>query len=108
MSTNAKSLPQSFNELIASYDRPILVDFWAPWCAPCRMVSPAIERIASENKGRMLVIKVNVDDKPHVAAQYDIQGIPTIMMFHHGQPVMRLTGAYPYETLKKEVEIRLP
>lgn len=108
MSSNQKPLPGSFTELINSYEQPILVDFWAPWCGPCRMVSPAIERIASENKGRLLVIKVNVDEKPHVAAQYDIQGIPTIMMFHRGQSIMRLTGAYPYETLKKEVEIRLP
>lgn len=108
MSPNQKPLPRSFAELISSYDQPILVDFWAPWCGPCRMVSPAIERIASENKGRLLVIKVNVDEKPHVAAQYDIQGIPTIMMFHRGQAILRLTGAYPYEALKKEVEIRLP
>ena len=68
------------------------------------MVSPAIERIASELKGRILTVKVNVDKKPHVAARYEVSGIPTIMLFHKGKTLMRLTGALPYETLKAEVE----
>ena len=101
------SLPKSFNELITTSDKPILVDFWAEWCGPCKMVSPTIEKLAKEFKGQMLTVKVNVDDKPHVAGQYQIQSIPTIMMFKNGQPVMRLAGALPYESLKSEIQSRL-
>ncbi len=99
-----KNLPKSFNDLINSSDVPVLVDFWAEWCGPCRMVSPAVQQIAREYKGRLLTVKVNVDEKPHVAAQYQIQSIPTIMLFKNGAPVMRLTGAYPYEAIKAEID----
>lgn len=101
------SLPKSFNELLKSSDKPVLVDFWAEWCGPCKMVSPTIEKLAKEFKGRILTVKVNVDEKPHVAGQYQIQSIPTIMMFKNGQPVMRLSGAYPYDALKSEIAQRL-
>lgn len=97
-------LPKSFNDLIRQADKPVLVDFWAEWCAPCRMVSPLIEKLASEYKTELMAIKVNIDKKQHIAAQYQISGIPTIMMFHHGTPVMRLTGALPYEQLKNNIE----
>lgn len=98
-----KSLPKSFSTLLQESAMPILVDFWAEWCGPCRTVSPAIERIARENKGRLLTVKINVDQKPHIAAQYSIQSIPTILLFRQGQPVMRLTGAYPYEQLAAKI-----
>jgi thioredoxin len=101
------TLPKSFNDLISNSDKPVLVDFWAEWCGPCRMVSPTIEKLAKEYKGQILTIKVNVDEKPHVAQQYGIQSIPTIMMFKNGQPVMRLAGALPYEALKSEIAQRL-
>lgn len=99
-----RQLPKSFEALIKESDLPVLVDFWAEWCGPCRMVSPAIQRIASDYKGRLLTVKVNVDKKSHVAAQYGITSIPTIMLFHQGRTLMRLSGALPYETLKAEVE----
>ena len=99
-----KKLPKSFDELIRKADKPVLVDFWAEWCGPCKMVSPAIHKIALELKGKLITVKVNVDEKPHVAAKYQITGIPTIMLFKNGGIAMRLTGAYPYETLKAEVE----
>ena len=103
-----KELPKSFDALINDSELPVLVDFWAEWCGPCGMVSPAIQRIASEFKGRVLTVKVNVDQKPHVAAQYRISSIPTIMLFHRGQVLMSLAGALPYEALRAEVAKHLP
>jgi thioredoxin len=100
-------LPKSFFDLIQQSDLPVLVDFWAPWCGPCRMVSPAIERLAKELKGKVRVVKVNVDEKPHVANHYQIQSIPTIMMFFKGQILLRLTGAYPYAHIRREVMNKL-
>ena len=97
----------TFEETVLKSDKPVVVDFWAAWCGPCRLVSPTIEKLAKEFKGRIITVKVNVDDKPHVAGQYQIQSIPTIMMFKNGQPVMRVTGAQPYETLKSEIQTRL-
>jgi thioredoxin len=98
------NLPKSFNDLIQQSDRPVLVDFWAEWCGPCRMVAPTIERIAQEYKGKLLVVKINVDEKPHVANQYGIRSIPTIMLFHRGKTLMHQQGALPYDRLKHEID----
>ena len=97
----------SFDELIRTSRLPVLADFWAEWCGPCRMVSPVVEQIAAEYKGQMVTVKVNVDKKQHVAAAHQISSIPTIMLFRNGKAVMRLTGALPYETLKKEIDSAL-
>ncbi|MBC8180129.1 thioredoxin [candidate division KSB1 bacterium] len=102
-----KNLPKSFFDLIQQSDVPVVVDFWAPWCGPCKMVSPALEQLAREYKGKLIVIKINVDEKQQIAGQYQIQSIPTIMMFYRGNTLMRLTGALPYETIKREVEKNL-
>lgn len=98
-----KNLPKSFDELIQKSEIPVVVDFWAGWCGPCKMVSPTLEKIAREFKGKLMVIKINVDHKQHIAAQYQIQSIPTIMMFHKGVQKMRLVGALPYEAIKQEI-----
>ena len=102
-----QNLPKSFNELIKQSDLPVLVDFWADWCGACRTVSPVIKKIAGEFKGKLLTIKVNVDQKPQIATQYQIQSIPTIMLFHKGKMLMRLTWALQYETLKAEIRKNL-
>ncbi len=102
-----KKLPKTFNELIKVSELPVVVDFWAPWCGPCKMVSPALERLAKEYKGKLMVIKINTDQKPNIAGQYQIQSIPTIMRFRKGDPVMRLVGVLPYESIKQEVDKRL-
>ena len=98
------SLPKSFFELIETSGKPVLVDFYADWCGPCKMVSPAIKKVAGDFKGKLLTIKINVDSKQNIAARYQIQSIPTIMMFYKGKDIMRLTGAYPYEAIRAEVE----
>jgi thioredoxin 1 len=97
-------LPPSFNALIQESDMPVLVDFYADWCGPCKMVSPAIQKLAGEYKGRILTVKIDTDRKQDLARQYDITGIPTIMLFHKGRVLMRLSGAYPYASLKQELE----
>ncbi len=109
MSNNrAAGLPGSFFELVRVCDMPVLVDFWAEWCGPCRIVSPSIERLAHENAGRFLTVKVNVDRKPDVAQTYEVQGIPTIMLFWKGKARMKLTGAYPYEIILQNIQESWP
>ncbi len=102
------ALPASFEELIQKNENPVLVDFYADWCGPCKMVSPVIARIASEYKGRLTTVKINTEKKQAVAARYGIQSIPTIMLFHKGKQLMRLQGAYPYDSLKAEIDRNLP
>ena len=99
--------PRSFFEPARISQVPVLVDFWAEWCGPCRIVSPTIERLARENLGRILTVKVNVDRRPQVAQAFEIQGIPTIMLFC-GEPRMRLTGAYPYEAILQNIQENWP
>jgi thioredoxin len=95
--------PKSFSELIRTSSIPVLVDFYADWCGPCKMVSPVVAQIAGELKGRVLTVKINIDKKPALATQWQISSVPTIMLFSGAQPVMRLSGAYPYESLKAEI-----
>lgn len=82
-----------FNDLIRTSPVPVLVDFWAPWCGPCRVVGPELEKIASERKGKVLVAKVNTDELQDVAGKFDIQAIPTMILFEDGQESRRLQGA---------------
>ncbi len=98
------TLPNKFDELIKTNKLPVLVDFYADWCGPCKMVSPIIAQIAKEYKGRITTVKINTEKKPAISAQYSIQSIPTIMMFHKGKQLMRLQGAHPYEALKAEID----
>ncbi len=97
-------LPPSFNELIQNSPTPVLVDFFAEWCGPCKMVSPVIQKLAGEYKGRLVTVKIDTDRKPALAGQWQITGVPTIMLFHKGKVLMRLSGAYPYQQLKAEIE----
>ncbi|OVE80376.1 thioredoxin [bacterium I07] len=101
------TLPTSFDDLLKHSQQPVLVDFWAEWCGACKMVSPTIQQIAAEFKGKLLTVKINVDKKKHLAARYQINSIPTIMMFKDGKPVMRLTGAQPLDVIRREVQQRL-
>lgn len=100
-------LPKSFDELIQTNELPVFVDFWAEWCGPCRMVAPSVKQLAEELKDRLTVVKINVDEKPAVAAKYGIQSIPTFMIFYKGKTVGRFSGAMPFPMLKQEVEKHL-
>ena len=99
--------PKSFFDLVKTSKKPILVDFYAEWCGPCKMVSPAIVKVAKDFSGKIMTIKIDVDKAQAAAAKYMIRSIPTIMLFKNGKDVMRLTGAQPYEVIKREVQKNL-
>ena len=91
--------PDSFDEEIAA-SVPVLVDFWAPWCGPCRMVSPLVERLGAEHAGGLKVVKLNVDEAPAISARFGVQGIPLLVVIRDGSEVDRLVGAAPLARLQ--------
>lgn len=89
-----------FDEVVRQARLPVLVDVWAPWCGPCRMVSPMVERAAREAAGRLQVVKVNADEAPDVASRFGVRGIPTLLLFRDGKEVARRVGAMPESELR--------
>jgi thioredoxin len=95
---------KNFKEVVLEAKTPFLVDFWAPWCAPCRAIAPAVEELAGEYAGRVGFAKVNVDDNPKVATEYGVRSIPTLLVFKDGKPVNQIVGLRPKAELKKQLD----
>jgi thioredoxin 1 len=104
MSAAAPVTDASFKEDVLDSDVPVLVDFWAPWCGPCRMVAPVVDEIAEQYEGQVKVVKLNTDENPNIASQYGIRSIPTLMIFKGGQRVDMVVGAVPKTTLANTLE----
>ncbi len=106
MSKATEVTDQSFSDEVLSSDKPVLVDFWAPWCGPCRAVAPAVDQVAQAFDGNAKVVKVNVDENQETAAQFGVRSIPTFLVFSEGKPVKQLIGAHPaahFEEVLQEV-----
>ena len=96
-----KLTKDNFEELVLKSDKPVLVDFWAPWCMPCRMIAPVVEELAEELSGQAVVGKINVDEEGDLARQFRVNSIPCLIVFENGQEVRRSVGAQGKDALKK-------
>ena len=93
----------TFDEVLASSEEPVLVDFWAEWCGPCKMIAPILDEIAIEQAGKVRVTKLNVDDAPDIARRFEVMSIPTLLVFRDGQVAKRIVGAKPKGALLEEL-----
>jgi len=106
---NSKSLEvelngNNFQQEVLESSIPVLVDLWAPWCMPCRMISPIVEELSNENQGKLKVCKLNTDENQNIAARYGIQGIPTLLFFKDGQEVDRIVGVTPKPIIQQKLD----
>ena len=94
----------NFQQEVLESSIPVLVDLWAPWCIPCRMISPIVEELGNDNQGKLKVCKLNTDENQNIAARYGIQGIPTLLFFKNGQEVDRIVGVTPKPIIQKKLD----
>ena len=94
----------SFKNTVLDSERPVLVDFWATWCGPCKMVAPVLQEIADENPEKITVAKLDIDQNPSVARDYQVMSVPTMLLFHQGEPVKQIVGAKPKAALLSDLE----
>jgi len=105
MGQNTKTVTdQSFQADVLSADKPVLVDFWAEWCGPCRMIAPALEEIAAELGDQVTVAKINIDENPDTPGRYGVRGIPTMLLFKNGEAVAQKVGAAPRSQIQQWLE----
>ncbi len=104
----AGSVPEvtdaNFQSEVVESEKPVLVDFWAPWCGPCRMVAPVLEELAGERGDELKIVKLNVDENQQTAASFEVLSIPTLILFRNGQVAKKVIGAYPKKRLEAELE----
>ncbi len=98
---------QSFDREVLQSDVPVLVDFWAAWCAPCRMLAPTVDQVASDYQGRAKVVKLNVDDNAETSARYSIRGIPTLLLFKNGELKEQIVGAASKDHIQRLIDAQL-
>ena len=96
----------NFDEVLSKYEN-VVVDFWAEWCMPCRMIAPIVEQLAKEYAGKVVFAKLNTDENPQIAARYGITGIPTLIFFKNGKPVDKIVGAYPKGEIERWIKRNL-
>ncbi|MET7282465.1 thioredoxin [Kribbella sp. NPDC005582] len=94
----------TFDELVLKADKPVLVDFWAQWCGPCHQLAPILAQIGAERNDQLTVVKLNADENPVISANYKVMAMPTLMLFHHGEPIWAVVGARPKSRLLKELD----
>ena len=93
----------TFDETVKGSNEPVLVDFWAEWCGPCKMIAPVLDELANDHAGKLKVAKLNIDDNLDVTTRFDVQSIPTLILFKDGEPVARLVGARGKAALEEEI-----
>jgi thioredoxin 1 len=99
---------ENFEEKVLQASGPVLVDYWAEWCGPCKMIAPALDELSTEMAGKVTIAKINIDENPHVPQKYGVRGIPTMMIFQNGQVAATKVGALPKSKIKEWIESSIP